>query len=186
MIYFLQEQNNQKGPIKIGYAERPESRLCEIQTGYPGKLVILHTMDGTRSDEAKEHMRWDHLRLHGEWFRAGLDLLLYIRAKPTHGAKSHTLEVHRTEGEAFDLLNEYWPEFAPYERTGKWKKCPRCWKHAWLFECRGRQGPLTVLVWDGWPPRSREFELNPVDVFMGRDRPWDDSVGCGYDEASSG
>lgn len=67
-IYFIQSDDS-AGPVKIGYTARPvRFRLAEAQTFHPGRLYVLAEALGARSDEAKLHRVFRHLRLSGEWF----------------------------------------------------------------------------------------------------------------------
>lgn len=80
MIYFVQEAGNESSPIKIGYtAHDAKTRLGRLQTGYPAPLCLLGQHYGGPVEEAKEHRRWAHLRLYGEWFKGAPALLEYIR-----------------------------------------------------------------------------------------------------------
>lgn len=67
------------GPIKIGHTtgKSARRRLANLQTGSPYRLLILKTVPGNEVAEREEHRRWSHLRLHGEWFSPGPDLLAY-------------------------------------------------------------------------------------------------------------
>lgn len=79
MIYYIQEHENRKAPIKIGSTSKdPLQRLCELQTGYPRALCVLATRTGDAQVERLEHRRWKHLHLNGEWFKAEADLLAYV------------------------------------------------------------------------------------------------------------
>lgn len=74
-IYFISYEG---GPIKIGVAKNPESRLRELQTGCPFPLRVLGTMPGTISLERQLHIKFDHLRLGGEWFSRDREILNFI------------------------------------------------------------------------------------------------------------
>jgi len=54
MIYFAQI-DIPNGPIKIGYASKPEKRIKELQKQMPWKLKILKTIEGTQKEELKLH-----------------------------------------------------------------------------------------------------------------------------------
>ena len=75
VVYFITYEN---GPIKIGVATDVKKRLSGLQTGCPFKLFVLATMAGDNSEEYKLHNKFQHLRLNGEWFDRGDDLLLFI------------------------------------------------------------------------------------------------------------
>lgn len=76
-VYFI--RSGVDGPVKIGFASDPEDRLKTLQTGHPEKLKILAVLpDRTLHDETALHHRFTHLKMRGEWFRPGPDLLKYI------------------------------------------------------------------------------------------------------------
>lgn len=82
-IYFLQAGVG--GPIKIGRATDLQSRIDGIQTGNHEKLTLLVAVTGQRMSETDIHALFDHLRIHGEWFRPEADLLAFIeevKARP--------------------------------------------------------------------------------------------------------
>ena len=77
-VYFMRIGLN--GPIKIGFSDNPEARRNNLQTALPWRIRILATMPGrSKKSELILHQQFDHLRLRGEWFNAGEDLLEYIR-----------------------------------------------------------------------------------------------------------
>lgn len=79
MIYFVQEAWSDKSPIKIGFSGGDvRNRVSHLQSASPAPLCLLAAVDGSQQDEQKEHRRWKHLRLHGEWFRADAELVEYI------------------------------------------------------------------------------------------------------------
>lgn len=70
------------GEIKIGTTADLTSRLTALRTGSPYALEVLATRLGGVREEAELHRRFDHLRLQGEWFRPGTDLLDYLGDLP--------------------------------------------------------------------------------------------------------
>lgn len=78
-VYFARLADGH-GPIKIGVTidPQPERRLRELYAQNPYPLVFLATTDGGRRMERILHRRFWHLRDHGEWFRAELELLDFI------------------------------------------------------------------------------------------------------------
>jgi hypothetical protein len=77
-VYFLQAGDG--GNIKIGFASDVQRRIQrEIQPHSPIPLKLLALVPGTETDERCLHRMFHHLRLHGEWFRAGSDLLLLTK-----------------------------------------------------------------------------------------------------------
>jgi T5orf172 domain len=148
MIYFIQEAGNEKAPIKIGYCSGdPISRLQALQTGYPAKLAIICVLPGPQSDEGREHEKWKHLRVHGEWFRADPDLLEYIRSE---ASEKDPTKRHRTEATALAQAKGEYAEYA-LRPTGLRKQCPRCWKLGWVFlvEAAPSSAQTALIVWDG-------------------------------------
>lgn len=75
-VYFIQSERG--GPVKIGMSKDPQKRLEQIQTNHPDRLRLLAVERGGKKEEAKLHERFGALRLKGEWFRPGPDLMRYI------------------------------------------------------------------------------------------------------------
>jgi len=76
-IYFIQGLCG--GAIKIGYSKNPQSRLAELQTGYPDTLTILLMIPGTEATERTLHRQFEASRLKGGWFRPDKDLIDKIK-----------------------------------------------------------------------------------------------------------
>lgn len=88
-VYFISEED---GPIKIGYARRVGDRLRGSQTGNPRPLRLVgavfvdegkYVMRGDLPTNAKRmekdlHVRFASLRIRGEWFLPGDELIEYI------------------------------------------------------------------------------------------------------------
>lgn len=79
-VYFIRE--GRKGPIKIGYATNPQTRIYNIQCGNPRALRFIGMVPGTRDDESEWHRLFARLRIGGEWFRPAHDLLSAIDRLP--------------------------------------------------------------------------------------------------------
>ena len=75
-IYFIQGEKTKN--IKIGFSEDPNLRLRGHQTGSGEKLDLLKAVKGQKADEVYLHKKFEVLRLHGEWFKPGKELLEYI------------------------------------------------------------------------------------------------------------
>lgn len=82
-IYFLQESS--LGAIKIGFAANVNTRKCNIQGANPSKVTILGAIPGGPEEETKIHEQFAHLRIRGEWFKPGEDLLEFIRTVTVSG-----------------------------------------------------------------------------------------------------
>lgn len=76
-VYFIQQGDS--GAVKIGCSKSPAQRLAGLQTGHSEKLHLLACAVGSQGKERDLHERFAHLRLSGEWFRPGEDLMTYIR-----------------------------------------------------------------------------------------------------------
>ncbi len=72
-VYFV--RSGEAGPIKIGWAVSVRKRLALLQTGNPETLRVLAVAPGDAELEALLHLRFDALRVRGEWFRPGPELL---------------------------------------------------------------------------------------------------------------
>lgn len=84
-IYFIEIPG--RDLIKIGYSENPSKRLGALQTSHPEKLVLLAAIPGSLKDERRQHERFVHLHVRGEWFRATDDLREHICVSVTLSAK---------------------------------------------------------------------------------------------------
>lgn len=70
-VYFAQRQ----GLIKIGHSRSVPNRVCAL------KSELLGAVPGGKEIETELHTRFSHLRVKGEWFKPGDDLLSYIRSE---------------------------------------------------------------------------------------------------------
>jgi hypothetical protein len=78
-LYFIQKGDD--GPIKIGVAASVRSRVKNLQVGNSEPLKLLLSVDQTEDiNERALHRKFRHLRLEGEWFRPGTDLIELIRS----------------------------------------------------------------------------------------------------------
>lgn len=66
LVYFAQAGH--AGPIKIGVADEPETRVASLQTGNHETLVLLATALGGIAYERELHDRFADWRVRGEWF----------------------------------------------------------------------------------------------------------------------
>jgi hypothetical protein len=79
MIYFIRDEETLR--IKIGFtAGDGEDRLRDLQTGCPGRLVLLFQMEGSKQEEKAWHQRFASARVRdrGEWFYPVPELMLAI------------------------------------------------------------------------------------------------------------
>ncbi len=77
-IYFIQEQNNSEGLIKIGLSGKPQRRLKSMQTNSPVLLEIFVTLPGNEQLEEKLHEMFAENRIRGEWFKPSQKLIAFI------------------------------------------------------------------------------------------------------------
>jgi hypothetical protein len=66
-------------PIKIGFAVNVPMRMVDLQVALPWPLVLLGSNPGTPDTELEIHQRFARLRLNGEWFARGDELLEFIK-----------------------------------------------------------------------------------------------------------
>lgn len=64
------------GRIKIGKSENVQKRLAEIQT--PEAPELLGIEPGYSEVEAERHREFGHLRVYGEWFMPGPELMAQV------------------------------------------------------------------------------------------------------------
>lgn len=74
-VYFLQSSD---GPIKIGLTWNVNKRVDQIQISTPAELRILGVIPGEMALESEIHKKFEHLKIKGEWFKPGQDLLDFI------------------------------------------------------------------------------------------------------------
>lgn len=78
-VYFIQAEDG--GPVKIGQALNPISRVAELQCGNPARLVIRAVLLATIDTERTLHSTWDAAHVRGEWFGNGYeDVILALAA----------------------------------------------------------------------------------------------------------
>ena len=66
-VYFIRAGEN--GPVKIGQAADPASRLFDFQSGHYEILLLVRQILGGRREERALHHTYRALRIRGEWFR---------------------------------------------------------------------------------------------------------------------
>lgn len=76
MIYFIQA--GEKGPIKIGLAERPTTRKKDLQTAHYDELRIIGVMEGDNKLEDELHFRFEAYRIRGEWYKPEPVIYKYV------------------------------------------------------------------------------------------------------------
>jgi len=79
-IYFAQVDG--RGPIKIGFSIKVNSRLASLRIGTAKDLRLLRTMDGTPRHERELHARFHKYRIRGEWFRFTGELRDFVQSLP--------------------------------------------------------------------------------------------------------
>ena len=82
-VYFASEADD--GPIKIGHALNPATRVKSLQAGHPRELVLLGQI---RSDDANLaekalHKQLASSRIRGEWFSRTPELMDLIASQAT-------------------------------------------------------------------------------------------------------
>ncbi|MDE3103187.1 MAG: GIY-YIG nuclease family protein [Chloroflexota bacterium] len=75
-VYLIQVGNN--GPIKIGQAVDPPSRLRELQVSHAERLILLAVIEDLSENELHERFYEHHIR--GEWFAPAHDILALAAA----------------------------------------------------------------------------------------------------------
>ena len=78
-IYFL--RNDKTGDIKIGTSRRIQYRCDAVTREIKSPTTLLGQIDGKRDKELELHRQFAHLRIEGEWFKPGDDLLDFIRTQ---------------------------------------------------------------------------------------------------------
>ena len=78
MIYFIQA--GEDGPVKIGKANNPKSRLGILQIGSPERLYLRAVLDEPDEVEGVLHEALKGVRMNGEWFVTHLSTLCAMAA----------------------------------------------------------------------------------------------------------
>lgn len=85
-VYFIRAVGVNNAPIKIGITNDLDGRLRALQTGSPHRYTVVGLQKfadraGAFRRETALHRQFAHLRLEGEWFKPGRDLLAYMHAQ---------------------------------------------------------------------------------------------------------
>lgn len=104
-VYFIQAGT---GYIKIGSTTDVKRRMCSLQTANAEQLNLLGVMKGSTAKEKSIHDRFKHLRVRGEWFRPGDDLLAFIRESksPTSRKKSFSPVIHPMDNTVYFRIGD--------------------------------------------------------------------------------
>jgi Meiotically up-regulated gene 113 len=77
-IYAVQSHD----AVKIGWSGNPERRFIKIAADCSRPCQLLGYIEGGSADEADIHVKFSHLRTHGEWFTASDELLQFVAHWP--------------------------------------------------------------------------------------------------------
>lgn len=80
-VYFIQAVGG--GPIKIGWSEKPERRLQQLQSAHHEELRILSHFPASRGTESALHAELADHKLSGEWFTDSGDVRRLMRLGPS-------------------------------------------------------------------------------------------------------
>jgi hypothetical protein len=124
MVYFMQGAIT--GNIKIGMTKSFRQRFSELNSS--DVLVCLNTieMHDDIETETDLHHKFRHLRIHGEWFTPGKDLLEYIAALPKseHAGRRQDvplLTTRKRPNKEEELMLEHVSYDLGYAAYGNWK-----------------------------------------------------------------
>ena len=77
LTYYIRARG--MGDIKIGKSNQVRVRLRSLFTGAPRGLDLVACYPAPIEHEKELHDEFEHLRLCGEWFRPGKELLTHLR-----------------------------------------------------------------------------------------------------------
>lgn len=100
-VYFIQSGDD--GPIKIGIADDPVTRLRHIQTGSPERLTLLGTLHGGQDREKVLHAYLAAFRHRGEWFKPCAEVLAVVPGLAIERLQKALGDVSRAEAESYKL-----------------------------------------------------------------------------------
>jgi hypothetical protein len=81
-VYFAQAER--QGEIKIGFSTQVENRLYHLGHQRFTAMSLLGWVRGGPQVEREMHAKFAHLRIGGEWFKPGPDLLEFIASSTRH------------------------------------------------------------------------------------------------------
>jgi T5orf172 domain len=109
-VYFIGSAPS--GRIKIGWAAtNPLGRLATLQAGSAEELSPIGHIEGDRKLEAEIHRKFDHLRLHGEWFDGAAELRDYIEVNAVEGLYGDRRQTRNTARIILSLFPSELAEF---------------------------------------------------------------------------
>jgi hypothetical protein len=76
VVYFIRAKDG--GPVKIGSSIHLLLRLKQLQANSPVELELVAATEGSARFEREVHSRFQHCRLHGEWFEPIDELLNFM------------------------------------------------------------------------------------------------------------
>ena len=88
-VYFAQALDG--GPIKIGCTQNPHMRMKMLRAKGGAPVWPLALVSGSLKDEAQLHWKFRHLRIRGEWYTPGLELLAFIATLPPFLGGMHSV-----------------------------------------------------------------------------------------------
>lgn len=127
MIYFVQETGLLRNRVKIGFTENIKNRLADLRVANSSGLKVLLLLPGDTKTEMVYHEYFTKYSLHGEWFRYGLRLRLFVFASqftPSALDKSN-LDSHVVIPLPEDEIEQRVCDC--YRRTGSYSKAFRLW-----------------------------------------------------------
>ena len=89
--------------IKIGTSTNVRKRIKALATGTPLPPELVAVMAGGAWREKELHRRFAHLRVTGEWFRAGVELMEFIATLPPW---TEPPQVHKKSGRLATVLSD--------------------------------------------------------------------------------
>jgi hypothetical protein len=144
MIYFIQQNPEENGPVKIGISKDPQRRLDTLQTGSPHELELIYTARVAAESECEDylHEMWSSRRLNGEWFDIGL---LFEGRSPAFLIgdlpASYVFEDCAFCGEEIPIYHQI--ENASDDESHAYYQCYDC-------GCRSPSQPLSDLAANAW------------------------------------
>jgi hypothetical protein len=72
-LYFL--VNSTRKLVKIGRSRNPTRRVADLQSSSPHKLKLAKVFPAPAHAEGYFHKKFKHLRVRGEWFKVGKEIL---------------------------------------------------------------------------------------------------------------
>lgn len=171
MIYFVQETGLFRNRVKIGFTDKIKGRMAGLRGGSPSELKLLLVMPGDTHIEAAYHEKFEKYRLHGEWFRFGLWLKVFIWKNQS---KPFVLDEKPNDTSLPEMVSE--------------SETMAITSH--IQDLNGFDKNDVVVVGEPEPDKSSEKEMDAIEAFVsirdGGKFSWNKAIAAAFGDGKTG